>query len=511
MSPDRSVLIEVAVDLSHALRAEDRYARLVTAVRRAIPCDAAALLRVDGQQLVPLATHGLVPEIMGRVFTRGEHPRLDILCASEGPVRFAADSRLPDPFDGLVQGDAHALSAVHSCLGCPLRVDGELLGVLTADALRPGAFEDLDQADLSMLAALAGATLRAGILLETHADFARHQGLVARTLMNEKLGSGGEILGSSAPMARLRSDIELVAPTEMTVLISGETGVGKELVARAVHAASHRHRGPLIQVNCAALPESLVESELFGHVRGAFTGADRERPGKFEIAKGGTLFLDEIGELPLTVQPKFLRAIQTGEIQRVGSDRPQHVDVRLLAATNRDLEAEVAAGRFRADLYHRLHGFPLAVPPLRERRDDIPVLVGAFADRSRLQLGIGPVRVADGARRLLQSFDWPGNVRELENVVARLVLRAARRVERGCPVILDIADVEPEVRRSGAPAAGPTGLDRSGTLEEQVDAFKREVIHRALERTGGNWSEAARCLGVARSNLRVTARRLGWP
>ncbi len=508
-SPLRT-LVDIALDLSRSLHAVDRYQRVVDAVRRAVPCDAAALLRVEGAELKPLAAFGLVPETLGRVFRREDHPRLEVICRADGPVHFPEDSALPDPFDGLIEGDHHALDHVHSCLGCPLRVDGELVGVLTADALEPGAFRTIDQEQLTLLSALAGATLRTTVLLELAVDLARHQGSVARALMSEKLSRGGEVLGQSAPIGRLRGEIELVGPSNLGVLILGETGTGKELVAAEVHHRSTRRAAPLIHVNCAALPETLAESELFGHARGAFTGADRERPGKFEIARGGTLFLDEVGELPDSVQPKLLRALQTGEIQRVGSDRPLRTDVRIVAATNRDLAKAVASGHFRADLYHRLHGFPLRVPALRERLGDLPLLAGHFADRARMQLGTGPVRFTDDARQALQAADWPGNVRELENVVARVVLRAAHGRERGRPVTLTAESLAPELRKTLRTTSSPAAKNaRKLSLPEQLDAYKRDLIAAALDSASGNWSKAARDLGVERSNLRITAKRLG--
>lgn len=507
-----SVLLDVAVDLTRSLVAADRYDRLVRAVRRLIPCDAAALLRREDDQLVPLATHGLAPETLGRKFALADHPRLEIICRSEGPVLFPEDSPLRDPFDGLVLTDGHAHLPVHSCLGCPLRVEGELVGALTADALRPGAFDGLAPEELSLLSALAGAALRTTRLIELTESLAQHHRLVARDLMQEKLRRSGEIVGQSPAIRRLRSEIDLVAPSDLTVLITGETGTGKELVAQAVHDGSPRSGGPLIHVNCAALPEALAEDELFGHVRGAFSGADRDRPGKFEVAREGTLFLDEVGELPMAIQPKLLRALQTGEIQRVGSDTPIRVSTRVVAATNRKLEDEVAAGRFRADLFHRLNGFPVHVPPLRERRSDIPILIGFFADRVRRQLGTGPVRFQADVRDLLAGWDWPGNVRDLENAVSRLVLRASRRVQRGEPLILTAEDAAAETGRPAAAPAVAHGESMPASnlpLKDQVDAFKRRVILHSLEAAAGNWAAAARRLGVHRSNLQTVARRLG--
>ena len=506
------LLLDLAVDLTRSMVASDRYGRLLAAVRRAVPCDATTLLRLEGDQLVPLATHGLVPEAATRRFRPAEHPRLQIICASDGPVRFPADSALPDPFDGLVEGDAHALDDVHSCLGCPLRIEGDLVGALTADALAPGAFDGLDEEYLSFLAALAAAAIRTNRLIELTESIAEHNGSIARHLMRERQTRTGEMIGTGSAMERLRSEIDLVAGSELIALITGETGVGKELVAHAIHDASPRRAAPLIHVNCAALPESIAESELFGHARGAFTGAERDRRGKLEVARGGTLFLDEVGELPLSIQPKLLRAIQEGEIQRVGSDEVTHVDTRIIAATNRDLGREVQEGRFRSDLYPRLNVFPIEVPPLRHRREDIPILAGYFCNLSRRQLGTGPVRLTDAARRVLREFDWPGNVRELRNVVSRAVLRAVRQAPPNETVILDAEALRPELVGSSTPApstrhASSTGVQQP--LRDMVDEFKRTVITDVLDREHGNWAAAARALGVHRANLHATAKRLG--
>ncbi len=505
--------LAIALDLTASLTAEDRYRRLLEAVRRVIPCDAAALLRLDGDALVPLAAHGLSPDALGRRWLRADHPRLDVICAATEAVIFPPDSVLRDPFDGLVASDPAAVRRVHACLGCPLRVDGELVGVLTADALDPHAFDGVDTKLLAFLGALAGAAVRTSVLIEALEHSAAHSGLVARELMRgARERGGGELLGESPAMARLRREIALVAASDLTVLVTGETGVGKELVAHAIHAASRLRDRPLIHVNCAALPESVAESELFGHVRGAFTGADADRPGRFEIAQGGTILLDEIGELPPSVQPKLLRVLQDGEIQRVGADRPRRVSVRVIAATNRDLEVEVAAGRFRADLFHRLAVYPIRVAPLRDRREDIALLAGYFCDVSRRQLGLGPVRIDAAARALLEAYAWPGNVRELENLLSRVVLRAGARVPRGAPVVVGAADLRPEL--SGAAdvpvAAMPPPPPAPGaTLREAVDDFQRALIRRTLATHGGSWAAAARALGMHRSNLHHLAGRLG--
>jgi anaerobic nitric oxide reductase transcription regulator len=514
-------LLAIARDLTASLASEDRYARLLDAVTRLIPCDAACLLRLEGDDLVPVSARGLVPEALSTRFPRREHPRLEVILSSDAPVRFPVDSALPDPFDGLIEGDPHALEHVHACLGARLVDAGQVVGALTADSLSPHAFDDIHPRILVAIAALAGAAMRTTSLIEALERVAERRGAVARDLQRAaSQTSGGELLGSSAAARRLIDEIRLVAGSDLAVLVMGETGVGKELVVRRIHELSARRDEPLIQVNCAALPESIAESELFGHVAGAFTGAARERAGKFEIADGGTLFLDEVGELPLTLQPKLLRALQSGEIQRVGADRVRRVNVRILAATNRSLEYEVASGHFRADLYHRLAAYPIRVPPLRERREDVPALAAHFIDVGRRRLGLGPVRLTDEAREALVEGDWPGNVRELENVIARGVLRAARAHGASAgPIRIQLEHLDVSARRDGgesgtdaAASAASEAVSSSGAplpLADRVEAFRRREIEAAVERNGGNWAAAARDLGLHRSNLHHLAKRLG--
>ena len=524
MASNLTPLLDIARDLAASLAASDRYQRLLAAVQRLIPCDATCLLRLEGDALVPLSAVGLAPEALVRRYARGEHPRLDAILGSREPVRFAADSGLPDPFDHLLAGKRGEAADVHACLGCALFHDNRLVGALTADALDPRAFDGVDLQLLATFAALAGAALRTTALIESLEATAARRELVARDLQRTAGQAAGEtILGHSRAVRALLAELATVAASDLTVLVTGETGVGKELVARHLHAFSARGAQPLIQVNCAALPESLAASELFGHVAGAFTGAARDRAGKFEIADGGTLFLDEVGELPLPLQPVLLRALQQGEIQRVGSDRAHRVDVRVIAATNRDLRAAVAAGRFRADLYHRLAVFPVTVPPLRERREDIPLLAAHFADAARRRLGAPPVRLDEAAHQALAAADWPGNVRELENVVSRGVLRAAR--EGGDPVLVGRRhlDLEPGAAAGNVTAGpgAPRGDEAGGApvvpaapaaplpLRDQVAAFKRARIRDAVDRHGGNWAAAARELGLQRGNLHSLGRRLG--
>jgi anaerobic nitric oxide reductase transcription regulator len=520
---DIAALLPIATDLTLALSSQDRLRRLVAAVRRALPCDAVTLLRAEGEDaawLVPLAAHGLSPDVFGRSFLRSEHPRLDAICGAAAPIVFPADTDLPDPFDGLVVGAPDLSHRVHSCLGCPLRVEDRLVGVLAVDALAAGAFDAIEPGYLEALASLAAAALRTADLIAALEEAARHQKLVARELVRDHLARrGGQLLGASAAMVKLRDEIQLLARSEYPVIVTGETGVGKELVVRMLHAESPRADRPLVYVNCAALPESIAESELFGHERGAFTGATQARPGKFQVADGACLFLDEIGELPLALQPKLLRALQHGEIQRVGSDRPHHVDVRVLAATNRDLGREVAAGRFRADLLHRLDVGRIHVPPLREHREDIPILAGAFCDESRRRLGTGPVRLEPAVLAALASDSWQGNVRELENVISRAVLRATKDSAPGQAVRVGLQHLEEPrlvVRDDAASAAAAptTSTDSSPPdavlpYREALDAYARRLIAARVAAESGNWAAAARSLDLDRGNLHRLAARLG--
>jgi anaerobic nitric oxide reductase transcription regulator len=508
-------LVSIALDLTAAMTAKDRYERLLVALERALPYDAAALMRVDGKMLIPVAAKGLLPDAMGREYARSSHPRLDIICNSDEPVRFPADNALPDPFDGLLSADVDALSHIHACLGCPLRVDDTLIGVLTADALDPKAFEEMDPRFLKAVGALAGAQMQTANLINALEKSAERQGLIASDLMQDiHMRQGSQILGGSSVMEHLRREIELVARSDFTVLVLGETGVGKELVVRAIHSVSNRKEAPLLYLNCAAMPETLAESELFGHTKGSFTGAGWDRAGKFELSNKGTLFLDEIGELPLSVQPKLLRAIQEGEIQRVGSDKTTHVDVRLLAATNRSLDQEVENKRFRADLFHRLNVYPIKVPTLRDRKEDIPLLAGHFCERIQRRLGLGPVRISPDSYEAMTRYEWPGNVRELENIISRAVLKASVDTSKGAPVVIlpfhlgsDLTPVDLQNRPS-LPKQEPL-FSKDFSFNDAVQAFKRKMIRQAIDRNNGNWSAAARDLNMHRSNLHNLAKRLG--
>jgi two-component system NtrC family response regulator len=309
-----------------------------------------------------------------------------------------------------------------------------------------------------------------------------------------------DLLGESAAMRRLRQEIDRVAPVRTSVLVTGETGTGKELVARALHRASPRAAGPLVTVNCAAFPEPLLESELFGHERGAFTGATERKRGLLEVADGGTLFLDEIGELPLALQPKLLRVLQERRFRRVGGTAEIESDVRLIAATHRDLAAMLAAGSFRDDLYYRLNVVTLAVPPLRERPEDIPLLALHFLRRFARELDRPVTALAADTQAALQGYPWPGNVRELQNVLERAVLFSSGDSVRP-------ADLPSPPFRSVSPLPSPPPLDRP--LPELLDAMEKELIRQALVRARGVQAQAAEQLGISRSNLQYKLKKHG--
>src|SRR5256886_4629883 len=324
--------------------------------------------------------------------------------------------------------------------------------------------------------------------------------LEARTLrvQNRRLTAekalGHSIVGDGPAMRQLLETISRIAPKDITVLIRGETGTGKELIASLLHAQSHRATGPLVRFNCAAIPGELAEAELFGHARGAFTGAQQARRGFFAQADGSTLVLDEIGELPLPVQAKLLRALQEGEIQPVGAGKVERVDVRVIACTNRDLADEARTGRFRQDLYYRLAVVDLVVPPLREHREDIPALAAEFARRYAERFGMQDVRLLPELLDSLQRLDWPGNVRQLENAVARILA-----LSTGGAIGLEAFAAASAAAATDADGEAPP--DGTLSLREQLDAVERSLIRRTMAASSGNQSEAARRLGLNRGSL----------
>ena len=324
--------------------------------------------------------------------------------------------------------------------------------------------------------------------------------------LREELGEGEELVGDSPAMSRVRDLIVRVAPTDSRVLVVGESGTGKELAAAAIHRMSRRAAGAFVRVNCAAIPRDLVESELFGHERGSFTGASERRIGKFELADRGTLFLDEVGDLGAEAQAKLLRALEAGVIERVGGSEPIPVDVRVIAATNKDLRAEAGAGRFRDDLFFRLHVIPLELPPLRERREDVRLLVRHFVARHRSRNAMRPPRLTEAALRALERHPWPGNVRELANIVERLMILHPGS-EVGEEEIGSVLAGSPARTETLPGAAGYADRQDAG-LVDRLDGFERALILGALDAADGSVAEAARRLRTDRANLYRRMRRL---
>ena len=528
-------LLPLVAQLSGHVPEHERYRRLLAALRTVLPADAAALLRYDasGPCLRPLAIDGLSPDTLGRRFDVAEHPRFAALLQAGKAMRFPADTDLPDPYDGLVEHHSHAPLPVHDCMGCVLQVDGQPWGLLTLDALAPGQFAgEAALAALQAFSDLAAATVATVDRMQLLEQTARHERQRAEHFRRQTPPASARLVGHSSAMQRLQRDIASLASNDWPVLITGETGVGKELVAQALHAQSPRADQAFVSINCAALPEQLVESELFGHVRGAFTGAISERQGKFEQAHQGTLFLDEVGELPLTTQAKLLRVLQSGHIQRLGLDRERVVNVRILAATNRDPQAAVADGSMRADFFHRLNVLPLRVPALREREGDVLVLAGYFLEQARAQLGLRGLRLAPDAQTALLAHPWPGNVRELEHSLRRAVLHALQRSGGAstqplsihasdglCPPAPQLAHAAAHTRglpappplnstpTAGAPsaAAPPAALG----LRAALALHERQLLEQALVQHDYRWAAAARALQMDRGNLQRLAKRLG--
>ncbi|HWH53139.1 MAG TPA: sigma-54 dependent transcriptional regulator [Gemmatimonadaceae bacterium] len=419
-------------------------------------------------------------------------------------------------------GLARAIEAEPDVLLLDLMMPGELDGLATLSRLR----ERVPDVPVVMMSGRAGLSdaVRAtklgafnflekplspeGVLLALSSALELRQARREARTLRADLGLSGEMIGDSPGIAQVRALIDRVAPTDSRVLITGESGTGKELVAAAIHAGSPRRERPFVRVNCAAIPRDLVESEMFGHERGAFTGATDRRIGRFELAHRGTLFLDEVGDLGPEAQAKLLRAIEAKEIERVGGGKPIHVDVRIVSATNKALDRAVTDGRFRDDLLFRLNVIPIPLPPLRERPGDIPALVRHFSVLHRMRTGQPMPEWTDDAIVAFTRYSWPGNVRELANIVERLaILHAGRTVS-----VADVSAVlpiprTPRIGGTPTPLPDPTALEHS--LSDTLDEYERVLISRALSMANGNVAEAARRLKTDRPNLYRRMRRLG--
>ena len=398
-------------------------------------------------------------------------------------------------------------ASIRSTIGVPLWRGEEIIGVLQADNRNaPGMLNASDVELLLVLAsnaslAVANARLIKRLVLAEDRLQKENSFLKGREEKRRGGGSQVEIIGKSEAMRKVIDHLDKVVDTRVTVLIEGETGTGKELIAAAVHYRSRRRDKLFVAQNCAALAESLLESELFGHKKGSFTGAVDEKKGLFEIADGGTLFLDEITETPMSLQSKLLRALQEGEIRPVGATSPKHVNVRIVAATNRNLEEEVARGRFREDLYYRLKVFPIRLPPLRERRDDIPLIAAHFLKRYCDEIGKPIGGFSQQAMELMTAYNWPGNVRELQNEVQRLVIQCDAG-SFATPELLSprIRQVEGLVGRAGV---------AKGTLKEMMDSVEKFFLIESLREHGNNKTNSAKTLGITREGLHKKLRQFG--
>jgi Nif-specific regulatory protein len=389
-------------------------------------------------------------------------------------------------------------------MAVPLWHRQEIIGVLQLDnRAAPAMFDRRDLDTLGLLASTSSLSLYNSALEQRLALLEQELRGENRYLRHQAQPSAREVLivGKSPVMHKLFDQLKRVAKTRATVLIEGETGVGKELIAASVHAHSPRATRLFVAQNCGAIPENLLESELFGHKRGAFTGASEDKKGLFELADGGTLFLDEVTEMSLGLQAKLLRALQEGEIRPLGSSREKQVNVRIVAACNRNLEKEVEAGRFRQDLYFRLKVFPLAVPALRERRSDIPLLAAHFFERYTKEYRKPLLGFSEGVLAKLSGYDWPGNVRELENEVQRLVIQA----DNASFITMDHLSAKIQGNTTALPSTQVT----QGTLKEMVEQVEKQLVTIALREHGNNKTATAKALGMTREGFHKKLRLLG--
>jgi transcriptional regulator with GAF, ATPase, and Fis domain len=448
------------------------------------------LTRVRAAQGRPGAAVGAVP-VARSVFRKVVAERAAVLAADAPRDVGSSDSLLG--------------ASIRSTIGVPLFQRDDIIGVLQVDNRSAPAMLSATDVELlavlSSTASLAVANARLIDRLKLAEDRLQRENTYLKGKEAERRGGSKEIIGKSAAMNNLLGQVDKVADTRVSVLIEGETGTGKELIASALHYRSRRHDKLFVTQNCAAMPESLLESELFGHRKGSFTGATDEKKGLFEIAHQGTLFLDEVGEMAISLQAKLLRVLQEGEIRPIGATQVRHVDVRIVAATNRDLLSEVKAGRFREDLYYRLKVFPLKMPPLRERREDVPLLAGYFLARYAREVGKATGGFAQQTMELLGSYDWPGNVRELQNEVQRLVIQA----DQGGIITADL--LSPHLRKMEGLVAR-AGVSR-GSLREMMDNVEKYLLIEVLREHNNNKTNAAKTLGITREGLHKKLRQLG--
>ncbi len=484
-----SALIEASAALSDSLDLGDALAAVLDVLRRRHGVLRSMITLIDAreEELRVEAGLGLSSEGWEARYRVGEGVTGSVVKAGEPMVvpRISEEPRF-------LSRSGHRDDAGETTFICvPIRIDGRPVGALAVDLpYREDRNYESALGVLSVVTSMIGQTTKVSWIAEAERQHLLEENVQLREELRERYGFAG-LIGGSGPMRHLYTQIARVATTNATVLIRGESGTGKELVARAVHLESHRAESPFVAVNCAALPPALVESELFGHEKGAFTGALSRKIGLFELANRGTIFLDEIGDLDAPLQAKLLRVLQQREVQRVGAGEAVPVDVRVVAATHRDLEAAIAEGAFREDLYYRINVFSIFAPPLRERKPDVLLLAEHFLKKYAAEYGKDIRRISTPAIDMLTSYHWPGNVRELENVIIRAILVSDGSVIHG-------HDLPPTLQTADA-----TGTGTDGSLQELVAAFERDLIEDTLKSTGGNRSQAARA-------LRTTDRILGY-
>jgi len=509
IDPRSAILYELAREFAAQLDRDQLIPLIISKCRKVLDAEGVSVLLLDrehGELYMPYhsqADPSVANKLAGLRF-RADRGIAGAVLKSGRAERIDDSDHDPRFYSGV---DRSTGVTTKSLLVVPLIAHGAGAGVIEAINHRGGPFEEGDLRLLESLAEVIAISLSNAdrfAQIQTSEQVLRKQvGALRRDLVNRDLER--EIIGTSSAMAQVLRLIASAAASSIPVLISGETGTGKELVARAVHRASERAGGPFIAVNCAAFTETLLESELFGHRRGAFTGASTEEPGLFKAASGGVILLDEVGEMPLPMQAKLLRVLQEGEITPVGDTRPQKVDVRVLSATNRDLAAAVTAKTFRADLYYRLAVFPIQLPPLRDRREDVPLLASRFLAISSRSSGKRMGGIDTEALDALVRFHWPGNVRQLQNEIERAVALAAEG-QTIAPALLWAA-VAGSSEVSAAPISAADGLPAKGHLAESQPLamaranFEARYIRNVLAQTGGNVAQAARLLGISRVAL----------
>ena len=506
-------LASVARAIAESLEVTEVWDRVASACRTIAPFDAMGIVRLEGEQVHALGAAGddIFRVLLHRFYPRkGFSPKLwpdaDRFVVLIGDASVELDLSF-DNDRRLVEAGYRAVLRV------PLTTGSRRLGSVLIMSRTPNVYSEQHAHSLLLVAELVTAALAHRDLAESLAEEARRTAAAHEraALLEERVHKLAEelealsphrALGNSRRWHEVLTQATKVAATETTVLLTGESGTGKEVVARFIHRGSPRQAGPFVALNCAALPEQLLESELFGHERGAFTGAQNVHAGKIEQATGGVLFLDEVAEMSPSVQAKFLRVLQEREYQRLGSTRTLKADVRVLAATNRDLKAAISRGTFREDLYYRLAVFDITLPPLRDRVEDIGLLVDAFLESAARSVGRPAAGIADDARARLLEYRWPGNVRELRNVIERAVILC----EGG---MISKEHLPLSVTTATEPAAANVASLPSTLSGMTVDAAERELIVNALARSGNNKSKAARLLGLTRAQLRSRIEKHG--